>query len=186
MTDLDWDILIPLAEKVASDIAAKWPVVEADDVQQEIVTHVLEEKAAIARYQGDEDLIRRIFYNAGRRYASKERAYRDLMDDQYYYTPDEVQGVMRSFLYTDDEISEQIGRKDDLTRCVISDNIISARVDASTSLNKINSGYRDLIMRLYVYGLPPKDQAERRRGGRAIDALTLQMNRNARTNGNSA
>jgi DNA-directed RNA polymerase specialized sigma24 family protein len=181
VSELDWDRLSDLADKVAREIAQKWVIVEADDVKQEILLHAVEEKHIIAQYQGDEDLLRRIFYNAGRRYASKERAHLDLMDDQYYYTPDEVRTVMRSFIYTDEEISSQIGKKDDLTRCTIADNIVSARVDASNGLQRINPSYRELIMRQYVYGLPAADDAERRRGYRAIDALALEMNRNIRT-----
>ncbi|MFG3582587.1 hypothetical protein [Streptomyces sp. NPDC047990] len=181
MSELDWDRLSQLADKVAREIAQKWVIVEAEDVSQEILLHALQEKHVIEKYQNDEDLLRRIFYNAGRRYASKERAYLDLMDDQYYYTPDEVRSVVRSFIYTDEEISSQIGKKDDLTRCVIGDNIVSARVDASLALQRINPEYRELIMRQYVYGLPAADDAERRRGYRAVDALALEMNRNIRT-----
>ncbi|WP_055523423.1 hypothetical protein [Streptomyces graminilatus] len=179
--ELDWERLGELAGRVAREIAGKWAVVEADDVKQEILVHALEERHILARYQHDEDLIRKIFWTAGRRYAAKERAYRDLMDDQYYYTPEEVRGVLRSFIYTDDEISTQIGKKDDLTRCTITDNIMSARLDASKSLNKLNPDYRELLMRQFVYGLPPADDAEKRRAYRAVDALALAMNRQIRT-----
>ncbi|MFF4557192.1 hypothetical protein [Streptomyces sp. NPDC001422] len=181
MSELDWDRLSVLAEKVAREITQKWLIVEADDVRQEILLHALNEKHIIEQYQHDEDLLRKIFWNAGRRYAAKERAYLDLMDDQYYYTPDEVRSVVRSFIYTDEEISSQIGKKDDLTRCVIGDNIVSARVDASLALPRINPTYRDTIMRQFVYGLPANDDADRRRGYRAIDALALEMNRYIRT-----
>ncbi|NEE41215.1 hypothetical protein G3M53_89615 [Streptomyces sp. SID7982] len=181
MTEIDWVALEPLAEKVAREIAGKWPIVEKDDVKQEILLHAYQEKHLIAQYQGDKETLRKVFWNAGRRYAAMERAHLDLMDDQYFYTPDEVRGVMRSFIYTDAEVSQQIGKKDDLTRCVITDNIASARMDAETAIQRLNRAYQEVIMRLFVYGLPHIDETERKRGYRAIDALTAEMNRNIRT-----
>ncbi|MEV5883120.1 hypothetical protein AB0L74_10450 [Streptomyces sp. NPDC052020] len=179
--EIDWEALVPLAEKIAHEIAAKWQIVEVDDVKQEILLHAFEEKHIVARYQGNEEIMRKIFYTAGRRYAAKERAYRDLMDDQYHYTPEEVRGVMRSFIYTTSEVSEQIGKKDDLTRCTIADNILSARLDAERCIQRINPDYQEVIMRLFVYGMTPSTDAERKRGYRAIDALTAEMNRSIRT-----
>ncbi|MVO87399.1 hypothetical protein GPA10_22195 [Streptomyces sp. p1417] len=181
MTEIDWEALEPLAEKVAREVAGKWSIVEADDVKQEILLHALQEKHIIAEYLGNEELLRRVFWTAGRRYAAKERAYLDLMDDQYFYTPEEVRGVMRSFIYTDAEVSQQIGKKDDLTRCVITDNILSARLDAEQSIKRLTRDYQEVIMRVFVYGLTPADAADRKRGYRAIDALTAEMNRNIRT-----
>jgi hypothetical protein len=103
------------------------------------------------------------------------------MDDQYHYTPDEVRGVMRSFVYTDAEVSAQIGKKDDLTRCVITDNILSARMDAEKAIKRVNRDYQEAIMRLFVYGMSAVNDNDRKRGYRAIDALTAEMNRNIRT-----
>lgn len=85
--EIDWPPLIELAEKVSYEVAAKWSVVEPDDVKQEILLHAMEEKERIAEIQDDEDLLRRIFWTAGRRYASKERDYHDRQDGQYIYTP---------------------------------------------------------------------------------------------------
>jgi DNA-directed RNA polymerase specialized sigma24 family protein len=181
MTEINWEALEPLAEKIAYEITAKWQIVEADDVKQEILLHALQQQSIIARYQDDEETLRKIFYKAGRQYASSERDYRDLMDDHYYYTPSEVRGVMRSFVYTDAEVSDQIGKKDDLTRCVITDNILSARLDAEKGIKRLNRDYQEVIMRLFVYGLTPDSETDRKRGYRAIDALTAEMNRNIRT-----
>jgi hypothetical protein len=180
-TEINWDRLGELAERVAYEITTKWPIVEQDDVKQEILLHAVEEQHIIAQYQGDEDLLRKVFWNAGRRYAAKERAYLDLMDDQYFYTPEEVRGVMRSFVYTDAEVSDQIGKKDDLTRCVITDNILSARLDAEKAIKRLNKDYQESIMRQFVYGLTADTHSDRVRGYRAIDALTAEMNRNIRT-----
>lgn len=181
MTEIDWEALDSLAEKIAQEITSKWQIVEANDVKQEIMLHAVEEQHIISQYQGNEEILRKIFWNAGRRYAARERAYLDLMDDQYHYTPDEVRGVMRSFVYTDSEVAQQIGKKDDLTRCVITDNILSARLDAEKAIQRLSRDYQDAIMRIFVYGMAPANDNDRKRGYRAIDALTAEMNRGIRT-----
>lgn len=181
MTEINWEALEPLAEKIAYEIESKWQIVEADDVKQEILLHALQQQSVIARYQDNEEIIRAIFYKAGKQYASRERDYRDLMDDQYYYTPAEVRGVMRSFVYTDSEVVQQIGKKDDLTRCVITDNILSARMDAEKGFQRLRGDYQDAIMRIFVYGLAPLNDNDKKRGYRAIDNLTAEMNRTIRT-----
>lgn len=181
MTEINWERLEELAERIAREITAKWQIVEVSDVRQEILLHAVKEKHIIAQYQGNEEVLRKIFWNAGRRYAAKERAYLDLMDDQYHYTPDEVRGVMRSFIYTDAEVSEQIGKKDDLARCTITDNIMSARMDAEKCVKRLNKDYQEVVMRHFVYGMSPLNDADKKRGYRAIDALTAEMNRSIRT-----
>lgn len=179
--EMDWVPVIEIADKVSREIAEKWSVVEADDVKQEIMVHLLEERHIVARVADDTDLVRKICWNAGRRFASKERAHYDLMDDQYWYTPDEVRTALRSFTYTDEEIGQVIGKRDDLVRARISDNIVTARADASKGMSKLSEAYRKVAMRVFVYGLPPKDDNERRAAYRAADSLTQIMNRNIRT-----
>jgi DNA-directed RNA polymerase specialized sigma24 family protein len=87
---------------------------------------------------------------------------------------------MRSFVYTDAEVSAQIGKKDDLTRCVITDNILSARLDAEKSIKRLNRDYQEVVLRHFVYGMSPENDADKKRGYRAIDALTAEMNRTIR------
>ena len=178
---LDWEPIIEVAGKVAYEIADKWSVVEADDVKQEILTYLLENRDRTEGFAADTDFLRRVCWTVGKRYASKERSYYDLVDDQYFYTPGEVRLALRSFVYSDEEIGQVIGKKDDLTRSRISDNIITARVDAQRGLRKLNDGYQKAVQRVFILGLPPKDENERRTAYRAVDALTQIMNRNIRT-----
>ncbi|MCX4554109.1 hypothetical protein [Streptomyces sp. NBC_01500] len=180
-SEIDWVPLIEIAGKVACEIADKWSVVEADDVKQEILTHLMTEKHILSRYTDDEALLRKVCWNAGKRYAAKERNHFDLMDDQYYYTPEEVRVALRSFTYTDDEIGQLMGKEDDLTRCRISDNILTARTDASKAIPKLNDRHQEALQRVFIYGIPARDQSEERAAYRAVDTLAKIMNRNART-----
>lgn len=179
--EFNWVPIIEVADKVADEIADKWAVVEKDDVKQEIMEHLLRERHKVAQAAGNEDLLRRICWTAGKRYAAKERAYYDLVDDQYFYTPQEVRTALRSFTYSDEEIGQIIGKWDDLNRCVISDNVITARADASKALGRLTERQREVVTRVFIYGLPPKDANQRRAAYRAVDALTQIMNRNIRT-----
>lgn len=178
--EIDWPPLIELAEKVSYEVAAKWSVVEPDDVKQEILLHAMEEKERIAEIQDDEDLLRRIFWTAGRRYASKERDYHDRQDGQYIYTPHEARLALRSFLFTDEELSHMMGLKDDLLGCRITDTLVTARIDASTSMKRLSKRYQEVLYRCFVYGLPARSEAERRMSYRAADALAAAMNRTLR------
>ncbi|MFF1908644.1 hypothetical protein [Kitasatospora sp. NPDC058218] len=181
MDELDWKRIDEIALKVAKEMALKWPIVEADDVRQEIMLHVVEQAALVAKKADDEEFIRRLAWRVAKAHASKEQNYRDLVDDQYYYTPDEVRNTLRSFIYTDDEVSSMLGKKDDLSKCRISDNITSARLDASAGLKKLTDQYREVLMRLYIYGLPARSDGELRTGYRAVDALAIAMNSHIRT-----
>ncbi|MEU0158989.1 hypothetical protein ABZ154_09135 [Streptomyces sp. NPDC006261] len=177
----DWEPLIEIAGNVAVRLAEHWSVVEVDDVKQEILEHLLRERKSIAPHVHDENFMYRVCMVAGKRYASKERNHYDLLDDQYFYTPEEVRTALRSFIYSDEEIGQVIGKKDDLTRARISDNIVTARTDASKAIPKLSQGYQEAVQRVFIYGLPPKDDTEHRAAYRAVDSLTQIMNRNIRT-----
>ena len=180
-SDFDWTPIIEIAGKVAWEIAEKWSCVEADDVKQEILEHLLRERKKLAEHLGDEVFVRKVCWVAGKRFASKERRHFDLMDDQYWYTPDEVRLALRSFVHSDEDIGQLIGKKDDLVRAVISDNIVSARADASKALEKLPEAYQMAVNKVFIFGLPVESDGERRAAYRAIDSLTALMNRNIRT-----
>jgi hypothetical protein len=179
--EFDWEPVIEIAGKVAWEIAEKWSVVEADDVKQEILEHILREREKLSEHLGDEEFVRKACMVAGKRFAAKERAHYDLMDDQYWYTPSEVRVALRSFVHSDEDIGQVMGKKDDLTKAVISDNIVTARADADKGLMKLSQGYRDAVNKVFVYGIPPESENERRAAYRAVDSLTAIMNRNIRT-----
>ncbi|UFQ16390.1 MULTISPECIES: hypothetical protein [Streptomyces] len=179
--ELDWAYLSNLADRVAYSIAQKWSIVEKDDVKQEILLHAYEHRPAIEANYGNEDFLWKIFNKAGTQYASRERNYYDLQDDTYYYTPDEAKAALRTFLYTDDELGQMVGKKDDLLASRVTDNLVSARLDAAASLKKLPERYQQLLMKRFVYGVPIAEQSDRMALSRAIVALAQQMNRTIRT-----
>ncbi|WP_416972565.1 hypothetical protein [Streptomyces sp. 4F14] len=179
MTEIDWAYVADIADKTARSIASAWSIVEKDDVKQSILLHAYERKSMIEKNYTD-PFLWQFCKKVGTQHASKERDARDVEDGRYYYTPSEAKHALATFVYTDEELGGMLGKKDDLLSCRITDNVISARLDASVSLPKLTPAQRDVLTRRYIYGLPPKDDTERKAGNRAVDALARQMNRTIR------
>ncbi|WP_145500930.1 hypothetical protein [Streptomyces sp. CFMR 7] len=181
MADLDWEYLSSLADRVAYSIASNWAIVEKDDVKQEILKHAFENRKAIETHYGDQMMLWSIFKKSGTQYASRERDARDVTDGQYYYTPAEVRIALGSFFVSDEELGQMLGRGDDLMGCRVTDNLMSARLDATVALTKLPPKARGLISRYYVEGLPlDNGGTERKAANRALEALARQMNRDTR------
>ncbi|MFE2075218.1 hypothetical protein [Streptomyces misionensis] len=155
-------------------------MVEKDDVKQHILMNAYERRHALEAHWGDEAFVYAFCRKLGTQYASAERDARDLEDGRYYYTPGEARQALETFVYSDEEIGQLMGREDDLLRARITDNLMSARMDATYSLNRLPKATQALLMRRYVYGLPAANDAERKAANRAVDALARQMNRDLR------
>ncbi|MER6086560.1 hypothetical protein [Streptomyces bluensis] len=179
MTEIDWAHVADIADKTARSIASSWSVVEKDDVKQAILLHAYERRTLIEKNYTD-SFLWQFCKKAGTQYASKERDARDVEDGNYYYTPDEAKLALATFVYSDDELGQMLGREDDLLSCRITDNLVSARLDASLALNRLPARQREVLTRRYVYGIPPKDDTERKASNRGLDALARQMNRDLR------
>jgi DNA-directed RNA polymerase specialized sigma24 family protein len=179
VTEIDWAHVADIADRQARKIADAWAVVEKDDVKQAILLHAYERRNLIEDNYSDQFLW--VFAKkAGTQYASKERDARDVEDGAYYYTPDEARMALTTFILSDEEMGERLGTYDDLLSCRITDNLMSARMDATTAINRLPKGQREILMRRYVFGLPWRDDSERKASNRALDALARQMNRDLR------
>lgn len=180
MTQVDWAHMAEVADKVARSIALNWSIVEKDDVKQHILMNAYERRQSLEEHWGDEAFVYAFCKKVGNQYASAERDARDVEDGQYYYTPQEARQALETFVYSDDEMGQLIGREDDLLRARITDSLMTARMDASKGLNRLPKQTRAVLMKRYVYGLPAADDAERKAANRAVDALARQMNRDLR------
>ncbi|MGW5397781.1 hypothetical protein [Streptomyces sp. NRRL F-2580] len=179
-SELDWAYLADLAGRVAYSIAERWHIVEADDVKQAILEHAIRERKNVALAVDDQALLKRIFWTAGKRYAAKERLYRDLVDGEYFYTADEAKTALLTMIYTAEEFSGLIGKKDDLNHCTVSENLHTARLDAEDAMRRINERYQRLLHSRYVLGIPLASDADQKACQRAVIALSYEMNRSLR------
>jgi len=180
MTQVDWAEMAEVADKVARSISSNWAIVEKDDVKQQILLNAYERRTTLEEHWGDGAFVYAFCRKVGNQYASAERDGMDLLDGRYYYTPAEVRKALATFVYSDDELGGMLGQEDDLLRCRITDNIMSARMDASMALNRLPKHTRAVLLKRYVYGLPAADDSERKAANRAVDALARQMNRDLR------
>lgn len=179
MTQIDWEYVSGIADKVAYNIASQWSIVEKDDVKQSILLHAYERRQMIEDNY-EETFLWKFCRKAGNQYASQQRDARDVEDDQYYYTPEEAKMALSTFIYSDEEIGQMLGRRDDLLSTRITDNLVSSRIDATSALNRLPKKQQEILMRRYVFGLPMKDRTEERASLRALDMLARQMNRDLR------
>ncbi|MFF5433446.1 hypothetical protein ACFY5K_25860 [Streptomyces griseofuscus] len=180
MTQVDWEHMAEVADRVARSIALNWSVVEKDDVKQHILMNAYERRQALETHWGDDAFVYSFCRKLGTQYASAERDARDVEDGRFYYTPREARQALQTFLYSDEEMGDLMGREDDLLRARITDSLMTARMDASLALNRLPKATRALLMKRYVYGLPAADDTERKAANRGIDALARQMNRDLR------
>ncbi|MFI5802950.1 hypothetical protein [Streptomyces sp. NPDC051561] len=181
MTEIDWASMADTADKVARSIAASWPIVEKDDVKQEILMACYEQRTALEPHAENQGFLWGFCKMIGQQYASRERDARDVNDEQYYYTPTEARLALASFIYSDEEIGQMMGRRDDLLGCRITDNLVSARLDADKALDRLPKDQRERAMRRYVFGIPCEGDTERKAANRAVDMLARQMNRDLRS-----
>ncbi|MEU6704748.1 hypothetical protein [Streptomyces wuyuanensis] len=179
MTEIDWAYVGGIADKVAGNIANQWSIVEKDDVKQEILLHAYRRRKMLEDNYNDAFLWK-FCRKAGNQFASMERDARDVIDDQFYYTPEEAKMALSTFVYSDDEMGSMLGRRDDVLSTRITDNLVSARLDATAAMNRLPKRTQELLMRRYVFGLPVKDDTERKASNRALDMLARQMNRDLR------
>ncbi|MFI2607700.1 hypothetical protein [Kitasatospora sp. NPDC018619] len=172
---MDWELVQELAADIGREIGRRWPVVDADDVSQEILTHVVENQA---RLTGKErGYLATVFRSIGQRYASRERDYQNLVDDQYWYTPKEVRALVRSFGLDNDQLAQMLGKKDDLQHCRVTDNLVPGRCDVMEGMKCISPRYREVVWNHLV---DDQEVMDSKLLTRAVDALTTAMNRNIR------
>ncbi|MFC4501727.1 MULTISPECIES: hypothetical protein [Streptomyces] len=180
MTQVDWAHMAEVADKVARSIALNWSIVEKDDVKQHILMNAYERKKSLEDHWGEEAFVYAFCKKIGNQFASAERDARDLEDGKYFYTPKEVRQALETLVYSDEEMGRLLGKRDDLLRARITDNLMSARMDASVALDKLPKQTKAVLTKRYVYGLPVADDTERKAANRAVDALARQMNRDLR------
>lgn len=180
MPEIDWAHMADLADKAARSVANAWPNVEKDDVKQTILLHAYERRPMLEEHAGNEIFLAQFCKKVGTQHASAVRDALDVEDGGYYYTPDEARMALMTFIYSDDELGQMLGREDDLLKCRITDNLVTARIDASVAMNRLPKHVQTILMKRYVYGIPPSDPTERKASNRAVDVLARQMNRDNR------
>lgn len=168
-----------VARSVARRVARSWPPVEPDDIEQVVMLWAWSYQERITGWS--EALLRTKFAEEAVGYARKERQARLHESDWYFYRPADVRAALPYFFSREDRdgvpVPEDSALVDAQHNDGCDDLVMLAdigRVFSSLAPDK----QADLFWR-WLHG--PGDATERRREGRAVDALTHLLNGGVRS-----
>jgi len=155
--------ILPAIKRAANTVAYRWPgTVTPDELFQSLCVHFLERKGSLAKLAGmvpgerDASLTR-----VGHQIASEARDDYEQFSGQYVYSVDEVRKMLEK------------GKLDGQL-----EGYIAATADLLLGFDQLSAQYREALQLRYVEGLPfPKDKRGENALLRAVDELTIQMNR---------
>lgn len=176
--------------KAAQTVAYQWPgVVEADDAEQMLYTHLLERPNAIDKLLNDFDEKQRLnaIIQIGHQLASEERADYDVFSGNFRYSVDEVRRLLefRALHHEEPSLGSNWSISEDFISGGEFEDAVLTKMASETDLRNAmkrlresNEGYADIITRRYLGGESLSvEGGDRMRLNRALNALTTQMNR---------
>lgn len=146
-------------DQAARNAGRKWPTLDWEDIRQDVWVYLLERPNQLAKLTAEEDPGTELRRVAGQQAAMSADVY-EFFSGQYEYGTDEVRVLLEMGLITDREAAT-----------------LSESTDLSTGMLMLkdkNKAMFDLIVDKYVHGI---DQPDRKAVTRAVDALTVLMNR---------
>jgi hypothetical protein len=180
--------------KAAKTVAHKWPnVVNADDMEQDIYLRLLESPGSVEKLLNDFSDRSRLnaIVRIGHEIAKIEREDYEIFMGDFRYSVDEVKKILDNRALIDlYELDEETNLKsswgayfsvsNEFENKVVEKVAIESDVRrAMESLASKNSRYAEVIQRRYGKEevIPQDESAEHKRLGRALTALTKEMNR---------
>lgn len=157
--------LYPTIRRAARSVAFQWPgVVEEDDVEQSIATHLWERPGSLVKVSQMEDRPQyRAIVGIGHQIASQERTDYDYYKGSYRYGVDEVKSLLKRGV-----LIEPV------------DGFYDAVFDLMEGLEamwKRNQRYVDSIVSRYADLAYPSSGADKKRLSDALTELTNEMNK---------
>lgn len=177
MTDIDWNAIHDLAQRVGRNMARKWPGIEAEDMAQEALTALLEHSELLADFPDNIALLTSFMGRAAGKYASRERYDFTLRTSQYLYTPAEVRGLL-THAYWDVSLRETTvpTGPDDRTSLVVWENICIALWDLDAAFGTLPAMDQARLITRFRDEAEYSSSAARVAVDRAIDKLTQRVN----------
>jgi hypothetical protein len=152
--------------KAAKTVAMQWPtVVEQDDLQQDIYTHLLERPNVIEKLLTEFDDKNRLnaIIDLGHQIAKQERIDYEVFSGNFRYSVNEVKKLLEKQTFKDASLSRTSTSGDLL--------------EGMRRLREATPQYAEAIEKRYVNGESPATDADRKRSERALEALATEMNR---------
>lgn len=172
--EFDWPTAIDMAKAVSRTVARSYPGIDADDIEQAIVTKCATNEATFKRMGYGPAAMGNIFKRYGNEYANSERLSAYNFNSEYHYTVSEVRTLCQRMLFDADAFHESF---DDIPELMSRfDDIMCRVVDLQTAYNDATDADKELI-RVKFLTDDEVTPAKARATQRAIDRLTLAINK---------
>lgn len=184
--------IMELAEpikKAAKTVAFQWPgVVDADDLEQDLLVHLMERDSTIEKLLADFDnkqLLNAII-KIGHQIAAQERTDYEIFSGNFRYSVDEVRKILEDRALHNEEpslgsnwsISEDFIKGGEFEDAVLYKS--SSEIDLMRGMERLrkkNVKYAEIIERRYLKDASLTDGIDRKQLSRALTSLTTEMNR---------
>jgi DNA-directed RNA polymerase specialized sigma24 family protein len=170
---MHWTRYTKIAESVAQRVAEEYPGIEAEDIRQEILLHVVEKKSTYEATDYPDGQLRKNFRNVAISYAGKERYAYIYYSAEYVYTSPEVRQLFEKAFFQP-EMWETAPTKDDGVS-VASGGVVVALWDLDRAYSALPVLDAQVIAKRYEQG-EPLSSAETMRLSRAIDKIVRTLN----------
>ncbi|MEV0823878.1 hypothetical protein [Nonomuraea rubra] len=181
--------VIDTASRVGKFVARDWPMIDADDITQEVLTGACKRPE---RYNAmDEAALFAVFRADAHAYCMRERADYTTRTARYLYTPAEVRSLLAVLYETSEADWSKPPAKDSYAVVLETGSIVVSVWDLKEALAQLPTHYRAIIARkheatgltreqreaLKSAGWEPLTAAERKAYQRAVDRLTERLNK---------
>ncbi|MFE0648525.1 hypothetical protein ACFVZH_08065 [Streptomyces sp. NPDC059534] len=170
---IDWTKYTRIAESVARKVANEYPGIDAEDLSQEILLHVVEKEGSYVTADYPDGQLRKNFRQVAVSYAGRER-YKFLYHSaQYVYTSPEVRALFEKAFFRP-ELWENPPTKDD-GNSVTAGGVIVALWDLDRAYGALPILDAQVIAKRYDRE-EPLSSAETMRLSRAVDKVVRVLN----------
>jgi DNA-directed RNA polymerase specialized sigma24 family protein len=170
---MHWTRYTKIAESVAQRVADEYPGIDAEDIRQEILLHVIEKKTTYESTDYPDGQLRKNFRNVAVSYAGRERYAFIYHSAEYVYTSSEVRQLFERAFFQP-EMWETAPTMDDGVS-VASGGVVVALWDLDRAYSALSVLDAAVIAKRYEQG-EALSSAETMRLSRAIDKITRSLN----------
>lgn len=173
MTEIDWTRYGKIATSVARKIAYEYPGIDAEDIRQEILLHVMEKKTTYETADYPDGQLRANFRKTAVSYAGRERYAYIYHSAEYVYTSPEVRQLFERAFFQP-EMWEKAPTKD-VGVSVAAGGVVVALWDLDRAYGLLPVLDSQVIAKRYELG-ETLTSAETMRLSRAIDKIVRTLN----------
>jgi len=172
--EIDWELYRSIAASAARKVARSYPGVSAEDIEQTIYVHALENEPTFKRMNYGPAALFAVFTKYGVRYANDERRSALHFSDQYHYTAKEIRKLCSEALFDREAFMDRIAQRDEL---LTSDpeEVIARVLDLQAAYAALMPHQKALLTARYVDGATLTG-TQSKEVTRVIDRLSMTIN----------